>query len=95
MQLAPNLVEAIDQVERVTGKFGHIGDPPPHIHPHLPVDLAKPVEARVLVRQGGAHPCLRVAHLPPECAAASADVLELRQRLAQLVHRVTDLQLQS
>lgn len=61
-----------------------------NIRPDFSVDLPESVEAGVLIRQGGADPRLRVAHLPPEVAAAS-EMLQRRHGLAQLLHGVSHL----
>lgn len=84
------IVKKVDEIQRVTGNSGDGGDLAANIGPDFPVDLLEAVEASVLVGEGGADPRLRIAHLPPEVGAA-AEMMQLRQRLAQLLHRVSHL----
>ncbi|WVZ11223.1 hypothetical protein V8G54_015753 [Vigna mungo] len=81
--------EAADEVKRVAGEHGNVGDSLLELQLGIPGaggDSVKAGDASVAVCEGGACPGLDVAHLPLE--GFVAEVLQLVQRLAQLSHRV-------
>ena len=82
-------IEAVDEIESVARNPSDVRHLPLHIRLHLPFHSLESFETRVVVRQGGAHPGLRIAHLPPECSRP--EMLQLRQSVAQLLHRVGNL----
>lgn len=80
------LVEAIDQVQRVARNPSRIRNLPLHIHGlGLHIRLLNPIETRLVIREGGAQPRLGIAHL--ESKRLLPEVVQLGERLAQLVHR--------
>jgi len=83
--------EAIDEVKRVAGEHGDVGDSLLQLQLDIPgggggSGGVEAGYAGVVVGERGAGPGLDVAHLPLE--GSVAEMLQLVQRLAQLVHRV-------
>lgn len=85
------ITEAIDEIQRVTGEHGNVGDPSLHLQLDFSTvrggaAVVEAAEASVTVGEGGAGPRLSVAHLPLE--GSGAEVLQLVERVDQLSHRV-------
>lgn len=82
--------QAVDERECVARQLLDASHAPAHVLLHVVRwQLLEPVRTRVLVREGGAHPRLHVAHLPLELLAG-LQLMELRQRLLHLVDGVAE-----